>query len=59
MSAVELCPAHRYDDDVVCLLDEDSHEAGTREQPWTLICRYCWTAMMDGRARRQDWKLEP
>jgi hypothetical protein len=55
MSVPELCPAHRYDREeerVICLREEHIPRA------WTLICRDCWSAMLDGAARRQEWELE-
>jgi hypothetical protein len=60
MSAPELCPARRYDrsgsedpeERVVCMLEEHIPRA------WGFICRDCWSAMLDGAARRQEWELE-
>ena len=58
MSAAELCPAHRYDDPndreerVICLTEE--HVPGS----WGFICRDCWEAMLNGKARREEWELD-
>jgi hypothetical protein len=57
MSAPELCPAHRHDREedpekrVICLTEE--HVMGA----WTLICYSCWEAMLDGKARREEWQV--
>jgi hypothetical protein len=24
---------------------------------WTLICSSCWEAMLDGKARREEWEV--
>ena len=54
----ELCPAHRHDrpedpeERYVCMLDE--HVAGA----WGFICRECWEAMLDGKARREEWEAD-
>lgn len=61
MSVSETCPASRHDDEdgerVVCLLDARQEEA-TRGA-WTFICRRCWDRMLDGRARRMEWRTDP
>ena len=54
MSAPELCPAHRHDrpeERVICLREE--HIPGA----WTFICRDCWGALEDARARRKEWEV--
>ena len=54
MSAPELCPARRYDREeerVICMLEE--HIPGA----WGFICRECWEAMLNAKARRQEWEL--
>jgi hypothetical protein len=57
MSAPELCPAHRYDrpedpeERVICLREE--HLVGA----WGFICRECLEAMLDGKARREEWEV--
>jgi hypothetical protein len=58
MSAPELCPAGRYDrpedreERVICLREEHI------ERAWTLICHRCWEAMLDGKARREEWEVD-
>jgi hypothetical protein len=58
MSAPEVCPAHRYDrpgdpeERVICLLDE--HIPGA----WGFICSGCWEAMLNAKARREEWEVE-
>jgi hypothetical protein len=58
MNAPELCPAHRHDREedpeerVICLREEHIPRA------WTLICRDCWRAMLDGASRRQEWEVD-
>jgi hypothetical protein len=54
----ELCPAHRHDrpedpeERVVCLLEPHIPNA------WGFICRECWEALEDARARRKEWELD-
>ena len=58
MSVPELCPAHRHDrpedpeERVICLREEH------RPRAWTFICRECWEAMLDGKARREEWEVD-
>jgi hypothetical protein len=54
MSAPELCPAHRYDcedERVLCLWEP--HMPGA----WGFICSGCWEAMLNAKARREEWEL--
>ena len=63
MNAVESCPAHRYDDDVICLLDSLADEDPAPRQepqtvPWTFICLRCFRSMLDAEAPtpRRYWR---
>jgi hypothetical protein len=50
----ELCPVHRHDREeerVICVLGE--HVPGA----WGLICSGCWEAMLNAKARREEWEL--
>jgi hypothetical protein len=52
---VELCPAHRDDREeerVICMLEE--HIPGA----WGFICSSCWEAMLNAKARREEWEVE-
>jgi hypothetical protein len=54
MSAPEVCPAHRYDREeerVICV--REPHVPGA----WGFICRECWEAMLNAKARREEWEL--
>ncbi len=54
MSAPELCPAARHDREeerVVCMRAE--HVPGAL----SFICVACWEAMLDGKARREEWEV--
>ena len=55
MNAGDLCPAHRHDrpeERVVCVRVPD-HPPGA----WGFICWGCWKAMLDGKARREEWEV--
>jgi hypothetical protein len=50
-----LCPAPRLDreheEQIVCY--REPHVRGA----FTFICSHCWKAMLDGKARREEWKV--
>jgi hypothetical protein len=58
MSAPELCPADRHDrpgdpeERVICLLGE--HIPGS----WGFVCHACLEAMVDSKARREEWEVD-
>ena len=55
MSVPELCPAHHHDrpeERVICMLEE--HIPGA----WGFICRDCWEAMLNAKARREEWEVD-
>jgi hypothetical protein len=55
MSAPELCPARGHDREeerVICMWEE--HIPGA----WGFICSGCWRAMLDAKARREEWLEE-
>ena len=55
---VELCPARRHDrpedpeERVICMLEE--HIPGA----WGFICSGCWEAMLNAKARREEWEVD-
>jgi hypothetical protein len=55
MSTAEVCPANRHDrpeERVICLLERSVPGA------WTFICPDCWEAMLNAKARREEWEVE-
>jgi hypothetical protein len=55
MNAPELCPALLYDraeERVICFRAESVPGA------WGFVCLSCWEAMLDGKARREEWEVE-
>jgi len=54
MSAPELCPARRHDGEeerVLCF--REPHVPGA----WGFICSSCREAMLNAKARREEWEL--
>lgn len=50
----ELCPAHRHDREeerVLCFREPHVPSA------WGFICSGCWEAMLNAKARREEWEL--
>ena len=50
-----LCPAHRHDREeerVICFREESVPGA------MAFICRSCWEALLNGKARREEWEVE-
>jgi len=59
-SAAKACPARLYDDPgaaaperVVCIREPPIKRA------WTFLCRPCFDKLLNAKARREEWELEP
>jgi hypothetical protein len=55
ISPPTVCPAHRHDREeerVLCMWEE--HIPGA----WGFICSGCWEAMLNAKARREEWEEE-